>query len=458
MKTIKKKSTKKQPTKKKTINNKLSINVIKSLFVVATVVVTGFLGLVSVNATAPGGGLSSSFYMYSGSTPLANITPGTVLQSRTFKVLSCARFLTVDQLLYRSTSVLGQPTVNATSVVHPTGSPGSDTRFLSLQLAYDSLNPNGEPSVAFAGGNLPSGSNICGWLSSGVTVIEPDTEGQQAAVGEGRQYGMNTLDSIRAATSSPLTGLSISTPGALMGYSGGAWATGWATQLAPTYAPDVNGHLVGTAMGGVPVDAAHMVAYKDGNNGSSTFSSTILLGMIGLSRAYNFDFTPYLNPTGLTMYNSFQDSLGQAISQYKNVYMAEIMQPAYVDPNSIPGYTAMINNENMGLVGPATIPLYIMQGGSGKIEHADDNVPGIGNGDGATVTGDVRALALKICSAGTPVQYIERPNLDHLLTAPLWGLAATQWIQDRFKGVAVPNNCSSIAPGNSLAPEVSKAS
>ena len=46
----------------------------------------------------------------------------------------------------------------------------------------------------------------------------------------------------------------------MLGYSGGAIATEWAAELAPTYAPDaldVNARLIGAVIGGVLVDPAH---------------------------------------------------------------------------------------------------------------------------------------------------------------------------------------------------------
>ncbi len=427
--------------------------------VVATLII-GFLApAIEVSAAAPGGNASSSFYKYSGSTPLASIAPGTVLQSRTFTFFSFSTFtnLTVTQLLYRSTSVLGQPTANVTSVIHPTTT--AKSRAISIQTGYDSLNTADEPSVALDGGNIPSGVDTS-WLSSGVTVVVPDTEGQNADLGEGNEYGMNTLDSLRAATSSSLTGLSNSTQIALMGYSGGALATEWAAQLALSYAPDVNKQLVGAALGGLPVDEAHTAAYLNGNNGSSVFSPEIPIGMVGLSRAYGFNFKPYLSATGLSIFNNVQNqnmSLGTAIFSYWHVYYSEIFSPAYVNPNSMPGYTAMINKENLGLVSPATIPLYIMEGASGAIEGAYDSTQGLGNGDGTTPTGDVRTLAHQACSAGTSVEYTEQPYSDHLITATQWSSPATSWVNDRFNGIVAQNNCSTIVIGNSLAAEVSTA-
>jgi hypothetical protein len=62
---------------------------------------------------------------------------------------------------------------------------------------------------------------------------------------------MNTLDSIRAAFNASAVETATNANVALLGYSGGAIASEWAAELAPTYAPDVNARLIGAAIGGV---------------------------------------------------------------------------------------------------------------------------------------------------------------------------------------------------------------
>jgi hypothetical protein len=93
------------------------------------------------------------FYTYSGSTPLEQLPPGTVLATRSvpYHILGLPTPLKTTQLLYRSTSQTGKPTANVTSVIQPLHQPDT-TRILSYQSAYDSLNRNDEPSYAINGG------------------------------------------------------------------------------------------------------------------------------------------------------------------------------------------------------------------------------------------------------------------------------------------------------------------
>lgn len=149
-------------------------------------------------------------------------------------------------------------------------------------------------------------------LLQGYNLVIPDTEGQTADFAAGPEYAFTTLDSIRAATRSAETGMHSDTAIALMGYSGGAIATNWAAALAPGYAPEVNGKLVGFAEGGLLVDPAHNLKYVDG---SLVWSGVIPMAVIGVSRSFGIDLKPYLSDDGLAVYRelehgSIADALG----------------------------------------------------------------------------------------------------------------------------------------------------
>ena len=127
---------------------------------------------------------------------------------------------------------------------------------------------------------------------------------------------MNTLDSIRAAFNASAVGIASDAKVALLGYSGGAIASEWAAELAPTYAPDVNARLIGAAIGGLLVHPAHNLHYVEG---TSVWAGVMPMALVGIARAFETDFTPYLTPRGLDLYRATQNSsivnvLGQRIS------------------------------------------------------------------------------------------------------------------------------------------------
>ena len=424
----------------------------------AALAVAGLLGVpapLAHAATAPGRG---SFNAYTGRTPLARIAPGTVLKTRilSYHVAGIALPVQVVQLLYRSAGALGQPTANVTSVIEPPVRPSSP-RAVSYQSFYDSLNPADEPSVQIAGGVSLGGLItdaesvvIAPLLLQGDTVIVPDTEGQTADFAAGPEYGVNTLNSIRAATSSPVTGLDTSTPIGMFGYSGGAIATDWAAQLAPAYAPDVNRQLVGAAEGGVLVDPAHNLTYV---SGSLDWAGVMPMAVIGIARGFRISITPYLSSYGRQLYSKLQKaSITNVLGQYPGLTYAQLVQPRYANPASIPVLVKVENKLNTGSLGSPTIPMFIGQGANGILEGTPGNKPGIGPGDGVMIAGDVRTLARDFCASGTAVDYTQYDALSHVTTFPVWTPAALAWLGSRFAGSQAPNDCSQIAPGNSLAP------
>ncbi|HEX4064286.1 MAG TPA: lipase family protein [Streptosporangiaceae bacterium] len=423
----------------------------------AALAVTGLAVTAGPVARAATGPALGSFYSYTGRTPLAKVPPGTVLKTRTlsYHVVGIPLPVQVVQLQYRSAGSLGQPAVNVTSVLEPPV-PLSSPKAVSYQSFYDSLNPADEPSVQIAGdvtlGGLITDAEsivIAPLLLQGYTVIVPDTEGQKADFSAGPEYGINTLNSIRAADSSPLTGLSASTPTGMFGYSGGAIATDWAAQLAPGYAPDVNRQLVGAAEGGILVDPAHNLNYI---SGSLVWAGVMPMAVIGIARGYHINLTPYLSSYGRQLDSKLQDaSIANALGQYPGLTYAQLVKPKYANPASIPILVKVENKLDAGLASPPTVPMFMGQGADGILEGTPGNKPGIGPGDGVMIAGDVRTLARGFCADGTAVDYTQYDLLSHVTTFPAWAPAALTWLNSRFAGTQAPNDCASIAPGNSLA-------
>jgi len=398
------------------------------------------------------------FYSYTGKKPLADILPGTVLKTRSvpYHISGLPTLLETTQLLYRSTNQTKNPTVNVTSVIKPRER-RDKTKVISYQSAYDSLNQNDEPSYAISGGqptlagvvpNVELG--VFGpFLADGYTVIVPDTEGQRADFAAGPGYGMNTLYSIQAAFNS--SAIDSHARVAMLGYSGGALATEWAAEYARTYAPEVNKRLIGAAMGGVLVHPAHNLHYVEG---STIWAGVMAMALVGIARAFQIDFTPYLSDRGIKICNDIQsasivDVLGR---RYAGLKWKDLAKPEYPTPESIPLYVETVNKLIMGTGGTPTIPLFIGQGAGGAREGTPGNKPGIGAGDGVMIAGDVRTLARDYCAAGKTIHYEEYGALSHILSLALWLPNSIAWIKQRFAESPPPQNCSSIRPGNPIKP------
>jgi hypothetical protein len=399
-----------------------------------------------------------AFYTYQGATPIAGIAPGTVLKTRTlaYHVAGVPLPVTVVQLLYRTTGAIGQPTVNVTSVLEPPlGRPAPN--IVAYQSFYDSLSTEADPSYAISGGLALGGSIpnaeaalIAPELLAGDAVVVDDTEGETADFAAGPEYGMNTLDSLRAALNSPATGLADSQKIGLVGYSGGAIATEWAAELAPSYAPDLDRRIVGASFGGVLVEPAHNLRYV---NGSLLWAGVIPMGIIGISRAYHIDLKPYLSAYGLELYEKLQKaSIGEVLGEYPGLTWEQMAKPEYQTPESIPLYDEVANKLIMGTGGTPTTPLLIAQGADGVLEGTSGDQPGIGAGDGVMIAGDVRSLAKEYCQRGVTVQYDQYNVFAHVETAVPWEASTLPWLSERFAGKPAPQDCAGIEPGNPLTP------
>jgi hypothetical protein len=400
------------------------------------------------------------FYAYNGATPLRELPAGTVLKSRRvlYHVIGVPIPVLVVQLLYRTVDAQGQPAVNVTSVIKPPVS-ASSPKVVVYGSFYDSLNPSDEPSYQIAGGVTLGGLIpdtetlfIAPFLSAGDTVVVDDTEGEHADFPAGIEYGTDTLDAIRATFNAPITRVPRDAKVALLGYSGGAIATEWASELAPAYAPDVNRRLVGAAMGGVFVDPLHNLSYV---SGSALWSGVMPAALVGLARAYGIDLGTYLSSSGQQIVEKMQNaSIIDVLGRYPDLTFAQLVKPQYADPSSIPALVRIGNALIMGSRGTPTTPLFIAEGAGGFLAGTPPGGPGIGAGDGVMVTGDVRSLAREYCQRGVPVQYNEYDLLSHTLTAALWAPQAVAWVDARFGGTTAPQNCSQIPVGNPLTPEV----
>ncbi|MER5485569.1 lipase family protein [Streptomyces sp. NPDC002812] len=400
------------------------------------------------------------FYTYDGSTPLSSYAPGTVLKTRTlqYHVVGIPTPVKAIQLLFRTVDAQGRPSAGVTSVVRSLTGDGS--RAVSYQSFYDSLNPADSPSRAIAGdvslgGLIANGESLLlvPLLLSGYDVIIPDTEGQSADFAAGPEYGTTTLDSIRAASRSPETGLNSATRIGLAGYSGGAIATHWAAALAPGYAPDVDRRLVGYAEGGLLVAPAHNLKYV---SGSTIWAGVAPMAVLGAARSYDIDFAPYLNSYGAQVFKELErGSIINALGQYPGLTWKKMVKPQYANPNSVPAFVEAVNKLNLGSAPTPSAPGFIVQGGGGVLEGTFSNLPGIGRGDGVMVAGDVRALARQYCDKGnTSLKYTQYDLLSHVGAAVPWAPSALGWLNDRFAGKAAPSDCGRIPAGNSLAPEV----
>ena len=371
------------------------------------------------------------FYRYTGATPLARIAPGTPLRTRsaTLGADTATTPLPATQVLYRTTDASGRATTSVTTVVLP-ASGTSAPRVVAYLSMYDALDGKCSPSYTLRGGD-PDPANR--WLADleqglvatlhaqGYVVTVPDFEDAALSFAAGTESGMSTLDAVRATLS--VLRLAAGTPVGLAGYSGGAIAAGWASELAPRYAPAL--HLVGTALGGVPVNLPNVARYVEGD---PTWSPLIPAALLGIARGYRIGLDPYLSEWGQEMVATVATECIGEMQGQATVTLARLMKPRYADVFAVPVFRRVFAELTLGARRPAA-PLLLVWG------NAD------GRGDGVTVAADQAALAARYCAKGVAVRATELTGLDHTAAGTAFFAQAFPWLGSRFAGAPAPSTC-----------------
>ena len=405
-------------------------------------------GTSTVSGTSSSGPLLPSqdpFYQYTGTEPLEEIAPGTVLATRSVDLAAgtTSTPVSAEQLLYRTTGELGQPTVTVTTVIAPLGT-SSPPRLVAYLSFYDALGGQCDPSYTLQGGDPGSANEeqteaeeafIGSYVAAGFVLTIPDFEGEDLEWTAGQEAAYGTLDALRATES--YLGMAGDSPVGLTGYSGGSIAADWASELAPSYAPELD--LVGVAEGGIPVDYAHNLAYIDG---SQDWSGILPAVLVALARAFDVNLKPYLSAYGKELTSQVQSAcIGSFEGAYPGLTVQQLVKKQYSNVYSIPALVKINNELIMGSTpGNPTGPLFMAVG------NAD------GTGDGIMVVADVEALAYEYCGQGVGVQLNVYQGDDHEEAAIQFEPAAITFLEARFAGVPFESGCASIPPGDSIAP------
>jgi len=385
------------------------------------------------------------FYRYDGATPLAEVPPGTVLKTRPVTVGvpgSGVGVVPATQLLYRTQDQQRRPSVTVTTVAHPTGPVnGGLVGYLSF---YDALGDKCSPSYTLRGGD-PGQDNaelayaetalVLALAAQGYAVTVPDFEGTDLHWVAGHESGWSSLDAIRATES--YLGMGRGQKVGLFGYSGGSIAGEWASELAPSYAPELN--LIGAAVGGLPVHLAHNLDYV---NGSQAWSGVIPAVLVSLGRAFGIPVAKFTNRYGKQVMAEVQDQcIGSFNGNYPGLRVEQLVKRKYRPFLKVRPFARTINKLIMGSApGHPELPMFM---GVGNHD---------GTGDDVMIVKDVQALAHQYCSQGVPVQLRVYDGAAHTEAGLQFFPEAMAFLGQRFAGLPFAGNCAEVPEGNSLAP------
>ena len=349
---------------------------------------------------------------------LADLAPGTVIRTRPVKTklfpgvpLGKSAF----QILVRSNDAKDRPAAVAATVIVPRK---PTKQLLAYQPAIDSLGAKCNPSFTLQNGNEKEAALIGQGLNRGLTVVVPDHEGPRHAFAAGPMAAHAVLDSIRGTLASPEAQLDgAATKVAMMGYSGGAIATGWAGQLQPQYAPELN--VVGVASGGTPADLEAAESSMDGTlDGGGLFVGAA----IGVTREYP-ELLTLLNAKGIAHAERINDHcLYQLVTRPFDSIKKYSDSP---DPMREPVAQAVLNELKMGGDHAPTAPYYLWH------STRDQLIP----------YRVAPALRDDWCSQGTQVKLVTDGVSEHISGAFKYASPALTWLSDRYAGKPVTGAC-----------------
>lgn len=369
--------------------------------------------------------VNDSFYVPPSAATLTTKLPGTVLRYRAIPNTTYAsRVSEAYQLMFRSTDGRGVPTAAVTTLLIPKTAPANGRKLLSYQAMYDSLQLNCTPSNLTVNGKLFEKGYVNKALDAGVLVVLTDYEGLQSQWVAGVNTAHGVLDGIRAAQKFSKSGLNAISPVGLMGYSGGGHATGWANEVQPEYAPEIN--LVGAAMGGLPVNPKSAAEKADGG----MFAAMYFGAVVGMSRAYpEMNIMNYVTADGAAMVKDISGRclMGTVEGQPEMLtpYMFKKSSKYWKSPDflNLPEIKRIIDENTMGSRMPKA-PMYIYEG------VLDEVMP----------IADVDALVKRYCAAGLSVDYNRIATGDHLFLAISPG-KGMDFVLDRLNGKPASSNC-----------------
>lgn len=369
---------------------------------------------------------------YTPPSPLPAGNPGDVISSRDSRFsldpidLTAVPGIKATQVLYRSTDASGQANaVSGTVLVPTTPWIGLGKRpLVSWAVGTRGVGDSCAPSYTLTQGTDYEGLFIKGLLDRGWAVAVTDYEGLGTpgmhTYMVGPSQGRAVLDMARAAQRLPGSGLS-GAPTAVFGYSQGGGAAGWAAELAPTYAPELN--LKAAVAGGIPSDLTAVANFHEG----TPFIGLTLLASMGMDAAYpELDLESYLNDRGEQLLEEADDLCLVSVDGISTIFstiFAKRGDFTHTDPLTDPAWQARLAQSELGSKKP-TVPVFQYHG------IVDEMVP----------YPQARELRRTWCNKGANVTWTSLPG-EHLLGMVEGYPLAVTWLSNRFLGLPTFGNC-----------------
>lgn len=292
-----------------------------------------------------------------------------------------------------------------------------------FQVPEDAVSVDCSPTYQLFGRNaIPE---VQALISEGHTVVVPDYEGQRNSYTVGKLAGKQILDAARAALSLPdIKHSNQTTSVGLWGYGISGFSTGWAGEIAESYAPEVP--LKGYALGGV---VTNLLDWMHAIN-ASPLSGNFVSSLLGMASEYK-DVDDALQDTMVPRRRAqFNEAASRCTAENVFHYFNSNITSTYFTPGSSLLDDERVKNvydlNNLGQNSPkSSVFVYL-----GSEEH----VASINN---------VKNTLSKYCKSGTTVQYVELSSQTHSMARGSYG-GALEYFKRVFNGMPVEDTCSML--------------
>jgi len=321
--------------------------------------------------------------------PLPSGRPGDLIWYRPFVGSEGAQSY---EILYRSTTVAGDPVAVSGVVVVPGGPATAPRPVLAWAHGTTGMGDQcaiSDTMVAGKGGEIALAKLATGkgWVFVATDYQGLGTPGDHTYL-VGQAEGRNVLDSIRAAQRLQSSGATDVSAGLVWGHSQGGGAAWFAAELAPTYAPDAN--VMGSAVGAPAGNPSLILDYAD-----KPAAGFALMTAAGFMAAYPDLPSDVLTAKGRgapletarTGCNS--EILGSMATTPRDELFAE-------RPSTDPAWQRVLDENRAGEV-RTNVPVFVYHGEADELLPVASSAP----------------LAARACALGSPVQRKTYPGASH---------------------------------------------
>jgi hypothetical protein len=353
--------------------------------------------------------------------PLPSGTPGTVLRAQA--VNDPPAGMLAFRLLYLSRGRSGEPAALSALLFVPRR-PAPLNRRDVVAFTHGTVGVARRCAVSFDRTTWPQIAGLRRFIATGDVVVVPDFEGLGTRGTHpyliGAPEAWATLDAVRAAAAFGPAGASMRF--VAWGPGAGGQAALFTGQLAPRYAPELE--LAGVAAAAPDADLRQLLK----RTRDRAFGRVVAAYMLATwPRVYGLPLEGIVTPSGRRTVRQLADRclapdterLGPDV-----VALASGLRYERPNPWDRPPWRDLLARNSPGHTAIAA-PVYLAQGRADRL----------------TPPSATRALARRLCRAGTLVAGRTFGRTAHADTAQRSAGAVARWIGDRFAGRATPTVC-----------------